>query len=102
MTQETLFEIPPMPVGAKVVHCKKEPPRPVPLKLCIKCGQPAVLRSPSGTVYCQKHGYCRRRTCLKNVEKFVMHPRMGTYVCPCVLEFEQKMQNTERSASQWR
>jgi hypothetical protein len=69
-----------------------------PLGVCVKCRQPAVLRSPSGTVYCQKHGYCQRRTCLKSVEKFVKHPRMGVYVCPCVISFEKEIQQIERSA----
>ena len=59
---------------------------------CVKCGSPSELKSPGGSVYCQKHGYCARRTCLKSVEKFVMHPRMGIYVCSCVVKFEEDMQ----------
>jgi len=70
-----------------------------PLGPCVKCGQPSSLKSPSGMLYCQKHGYCQRRTCLKSVEKFVMHPRMGVYVCKCVLDFEREIQQIERSAS---
>jgi DNA polymerase-3 subunit epsilon len=58
---------------------------------CIKCGSFATLTSPSGAYYCRKHGYCGRKTCLKSVEKFVLHPRMGIWVCPCVMEFELKM-----------
>jgi hypothetical protein len=79
-----------------------EPPRPVqdePLGQCIICSQPSQLKSPSGMHYCQKHGYCQRITCLKSVEKFVMHPRMGVYVCPCVLAFEREIEKLERSAS---
>jgi hypothetical protein len=80
------------------------PPKPVieheTLGPCAKsgCNEEAMLKSPSGTVYCQKHGYCQRRTCLKSVEKFVKHPRLGVYVCPCVISFEQEIQKIERRA----
>lgn len=73
---------------------------------CAKCGDMATLKSPSGTVYCSRCGRCQRRVygtmrgvvvlrqggeCKRTVEEFVMHPRMGIWCCPCVLEFEEKM-----------
>lgn len=63
----------------------------VDLFACVKCGASARLISPSGTRYCRKHGYCARKTCLKSVEKFVLHPRLGIYVCSCVVKFEEEM-----------
>jgi hypothetical protein len=59
---------------------------------CAQCGEPAMLRSPSGTVYCSKHGYCARKTCLKSVEKFVLHPRMKIWCCTCVVAFEEQFE----------
>ncbi len=79
---------------------------------CVKCEQPAQLTSPSGTLYCQKCGRCQRKVygamkgvivlrkeCKRTVEQFVKHPRMGVYVCSCVLEFEQEIQKIERRVS---
>jgi len=69
---------------------------------CCKCGAPAVLKSPSGnpaSIYCRRCGRCGRKEydvvqgylvlrkeCKKTIEDFVLHPRMGIYVCPCVAE----------------
>jgi len=64
----------------------------VELLACIKCGASARLRSPSGTRYCRKHGYCARKTCLKSVENFVLHPRLGIWMCSCVVNFEREME----------
>jgi len=70
-----------------------------PLGPCAKlgCNKPAVLASPSGnpkSVYCKQHGHCGRankdglETCGTSVESFVKHPRLGIYVCPCVVAFD--------------
>lgn len=77
---------------------------------CTKCGGPAVLRSPSGAVYCNRCGRCQRRVygtmrgiavlreeCKKTVEDFVKHPRMGIWCCPCVLEYEEKLAKREKA-----
>lgn len=92
MTQEALFAVP----ETKGAMLPPEPPKSVvqaqPLGSCCKCGELAVLQSPGGSVYCQKHGYCGRRTCLKSVEKFVMHPRLGIWVCSCVIKFEKEQE----------
>ncbi|SRR6266699_1090282 len=99
--QEVLFETPVADSSAKV---PPSPPRPVtvvePLGVCCKeeCSEPATLRSPSGTLYCSKHGYCARRTCLRSVEKFVWHERLEIYVCPCVVHFEERIRQDARSA----
>lgn len=98
MIQDTLFD---MPEPAKRPPVPPVPPKPVALAElgpCVKCGEPATLKSPSGTLYCQKHGYCQRRTCLKSVEKFVWHPRLERYVCSCVLAFDRKIEQIERKA----
>ena len=65
------------------------------LLTCVKCGESARLVSPSGTRYCRKHGYCARKTCLKSVEHFVKHPRLGIWVCPCVVAFEAALGEME-------
>ncbi len=52
---------------------------------CCKCGEPAFLKSPSGKyIYCRRCGVCARPKCTKTIEQFIMHPRMGIWVCPCV------------------
>jgi hypothetical protein len=80
---------------------------------CVKCCKPGVVSSPSGAVYCRQCGRCQRRVygamqgvavlreeCNTSVDKFVMHPRLGIYVCPCLLRFDEEMQNiNKRSAS---
>lgn len=80
-------------------------PKPVTLaEPCVKCSKPGVVTSPSGAVYCQQCGRCQRRVygvmrgvvvlreeCNTSVDKFVKHPRMGIYVCPCLLAFEQEI-----------
>jgi len=58
---------------------------------CITCGKDATLKSPSGTLYCGKHGYCERITCLRSVEKFVWHERLKIWCCPCVVQYEERM-----------
>lgn len=101
MIQDTLFDMP-EPAKGKRPPVPPVPPRPViqaDLGPCCRCGDPATLKSPSGTLYCQKHGYCLRRTCLKSVEKFILHPRLGRYVCPCILRFEREIQDVKRSTS---
>lgn len=76
------------------------------LGTCVKCKkQSATLKSPSGAVYCQQCGHCQRRVydtmqgvvvlrqggeCNTSVDKFVKHPRIGIYVCPCIIEFEKE------------
>jgi len=93
IAQETLFETP-TPVAD--VPQPPVPPKPVvqaePLGPCAKagCDEPGVLKSPGGSIYCSKHGYCSRRTCLKSVEKFVMHPRLKIWVCSCVIKLEKE------------
>ena len=75
-----------------------------PLVPCVKCGKRGEVSSPSGAVYCQQCGRCQRRVygvmqgvvvlreeCNTSVDKFVKHPRMGIYVCPCILEFERQI-----------
>ena len=109
MNQGTLFgvfKVPVAPPKSKRIPAPPVPPKPViqaePLGPCVKsgCKEPATLKSPSGALYCQKHGYCQRRTCLKNVQSFVWHSRLERYVCSCVLKFEKEMEKTiERSAS---
>jgi hypothetical protein len=84
---------------------------------CVKCTAPATIASPSGTPYCQQHGHCTRkvygvvrdkkqdivvvvrRECKTSVADFVVHPRMGIYICPCVLAYEREMQKITRGAS---
>lgn len=76
------------------------------LGTCVKCGKPGVVTSPSGAVYCQQCGRCQRRVydtmrgvvvlrqggeCNTSVDKFVMHPRMGIYVCPCLIAFDNEI-----------
>jgi len=100
MMQETLFETPVLEAGSVI------PPTGIkhtivtePLGTCCKCGAPARLSSPSGKyAYCKKCGCCNRkeskmvkgtlvtkRVCWTSVDKFVKHPRLDAYVCPCVL-----------------
>jgi hypothetical protein len=102
-TQEALFE---MPVSAS----SNIPPsdiKPValaePLGPCVKCEGPATVASPGGSIYCKKCGKCGGKTveqtalgievniCGRSVEKFVMHPRLGIWCCPCILQFEEDM-----------
>src|SRR5437016_1767672 len=98
MIQEALFAMPVKAVEAASAKIPPSPPKPVmvaePLGECVKegCSEPATLRSPSGTLYCSKHGYCARRTCLRSVEKMVWHERLGIHVCACVVKFEYDMQ----------
>lgn len=86
--QEALFDVPVTSSVTIPPTGTKPPTLAQPLGQCCKCGEAATMRSPGGSVYCKKHGYCARRTCLKSVEKFVMHPRLGIYVCSCVVKFE--------------
>lgn len=39
-----------------------------------------------------------RKECKNTVEQFVKHPRMGVYVCSCLLDFEREIQQIERRA----
>lgn len=114
MIQDTLFDMP-EPAKGKRPPVPPVPPRPViqaDLGPCVKCKEPATLKSPSGDLYCPRHGHCMRDVyktmegvvvldskCRISVEKFVWHPRLGRYVCPCILEFEKKIEQIERSAS---
>lgn len=94
MIQEQLFETP-ATASATIPPTGTKPPMiAVPLGPCCKhgCTELATLKSPGGSLYCKKHGYCGRRTCLKSVEKFVMHPRLGIWVCSCVVRFDEEMQ----------
>lgn len=64
------------------------------LDLCAVCGEPATVASPSGnpeSVYCKRHASCARPSCTKTVEQFVLHPRMGIWCCPCILNFEEQL-----------
>lgn len=83
------------------------------LGLCVRCGAEASLRSPSGSVYCDRCGRCGRKVygtmkgvivlrqeCKRSVEEFVLHPRMGIYVCPCVVQFEAKVSINVEIAAQ--
>jgi hypothetical protein len=89
MIQEALFAMPDAPIIPP--SGTKPPTLAEPLGPCCKCGEPATLSSPGGSIYCSKHGYCARRTCLKSVEKFVMHPRLGIWCCSCVIKFEKEV-----------
>src|SRR5437660_2560953 len=94
--QATLFDAPVAKIQS--VNIPPNPPAPPtplvePLGKCVKCGELAVLRSPGGSVYCSKHGYCARRTCLRSVEKMVWHERLGLWVCSCVVRFEQEVES---------
>ena len=40
------------------------------------------------------------RTCVKSVEKFVMHPRLGIWVCSCVLRFDEQWQAREKKLTE--
>jgi hypothetical protein len=91
MIQEQLFDTPQPVADSATIPPTGNPPQVAqPLGPCVKCGEIATLLSPGGSLYCQKHGYCGRRTCLKSVEKFVMHPRLGIRVCGCLLKFERE------------
>lgn len=100
MIQETMFEAP-----TAVVKSAMEPPEPPgdvmiaePLGQCCKagCDELATRRSPSGALYCAEHGKCGGKSvretalgiemsiCGRSVEEFVLHPRMGIWVCTCV------------------
>ena len=70
---------------------------------CIKCGKEGCLKSPGGSIYCERCGHRKRKVygvmkgivvvyeeCKISVEKFVKHPRLGIYVCPCIVTFEEK------------
>lgn len=94
MIQEMLFA---PPAIAESAMLPPEPPELTvvaePMGPCCKagCSEPATLASPSGKfVYCAEHGKCghwymdRQTRCGISVEKFVMHPRLEIYVCPCV------------------
>ena len=109
MIQEALFAVP------AVQTASKQPPQPPqsviqaePLGKCIKCGQEATLSLPNGTVYCKQCGRCKRKVygvmkgiavlreeCKATVENFVLHPRLGVYVCPCVLKYEEEHEKKE-------
>lgn len=73
------------------------------LGTCVKCGKPSNVKSPSGTLYCQQCGRCQRRVydtmqgvvvlreeCNTSVKDFVLHSRMGIYVCPCIIKFQEE------------
>jgi len=110
MIQETLFDLPaqsPAPSIASKIPPK--PPKPTtlaePLGPCAKCGKPAVISSPSGnpkSIYCEQCGHCgrwyinRQSRCNRSIEDFVLHPRLGIWVCPCMILFEIEMQKKER------
>jgi hypothetical protein len=91
MIQEQLFDTPqPVAGSAKIPPTGNPPTIATALGPCCKCSEPATLLSPGGSIYCQKHGYCGRRTCLKSVEKFVWHERLQIWCCSCVLKFERE------------
>jgi hypothetical protein len=71
-----------------------------PLGSCVKCGQPATRRSPSGNYfYCAECGKCGAKTveqtalginvkvCGRSIEEFVLHKRMQIWVCSCMPQF---------------
>lgn len=80
MIQDALFAAPPATLAE-------------PLGPCCKCGAPASVVLPNGKyIYCANCGKCgryyidRQTRCGISVEKFVMHKRLGIYVCPCMSE----------------
>jgi hypothetical protein len=93
MIQEQLFDTPQV-AGAMLPPTTNPPTVAQPLGSCCKCGEPAGLLSPGGSVYCKKHGYCGRRTCLKSVEKFVWHERLQIWCCSCIMKFEREQEGS--------
>lgn len=101
MIQEALFDAPAKPVHVESAMLPPEPPKPTMVAeslgpCCKGCGRDAVLRSPGGNVYCAECGKCGGKyveetalgvsvsICGISVEKFVMHPGMKIWCCPCV------------------
>jgi hypothetical protein len=106
MIQEALFGTPVQvsePKHAGVPPTSTKPVATEPLGSCVKCGKDATLLSPGGSLYCAECGRCRGKSveqtalgievkvCGRSVEKFVMHPRMGIWVCPCLLLFDERI-----------
>jgi hypothetical protein len=91
MIQEALFAAP-----APKTQDAMLPPEP--LGQCCKagCHEMATRQSPSGNIYCESCGRCGGKyveetalgvsvsICGISVEKFVMHPGMKIWCCPCV------------------
>src|SRR5258708_11471402 len=98
MIQEQLFDIQPVTADGATIPPSGNPPTIAsPLGPCCKCGEPAVVASPSGnpkSIYCAEHGKCghwyidRQTRCGMSVEKFVWHERLQIWCCPCLLKFE--------------
>jgi len=100
MIQEALFEAPvatPVADGSSVVSTTIKPAiLAEPLGPCVRCGEPATLRSPGGSIYCAEHGRCGGKSvgmtalgvsvkiCGRSVEEFVLHKRLQIWVCPCM------------------
>jgi hypothetical protein len=96
MIQEALFNVP-VPDAPAIPPSRTNPPMLAePLGPCVKCGMTATRQSPGGSLYCAEHGKCGGKVvegtalgisvkvCGRSVEEFVLHPRMGIWVCPCM------------------
>ncbi len=99
MKQEALFDTPVPVLERKYAGVPPASTKPVAVEtlgICCKCGEPATLLSPGGSIYCAEHGKCGGKSvtqtalgisvkvCGRSVEQFVMHPRLGIWVCPCM------------------
>lgn len=116
ITQATLIDVPATSAASNI---PPQPPKPValaePLGECCKlgCEQEAVLKSPGGSIYCEKCGKCGAKTvdssalgisvrvCGRSVEQFVMHERLGIWVCPCILKFEASLTEKSEAIDTW-
>ena len=99
IAQDALFDVQTAPAASNTPPTK--PPAPAtlaePLGQCCKCGADGSVSTPNGKyVYCANCGKCgakyisetalgiQARVCGKSVETFVVHPRLGIYVCTCM------------------
>lgn len=84
------------------------------LTKCVKCGRDATKRAKGGDLYCLQCGRCKRKVldvmkgvvvvrkeCKRSVEDFAWHERLGIYVCPCFLEFDEFEKAREEEMRSW-